>query len=73
MSLMSLKTVAANYCVDVQDFHTVGIVALHIGYPLADVGSNLDIPVLKGKISLNPRQIDTYKECLENVVVRLCP
>ena len=68
-----VDTVALNYFVDVQDFHTVGVVALHIGYPLANVRSSLQIPVLQGTVSVNLGQLDTYKKCLQNVVVRLCP
>ena len=65
--------VEENYCVNIQDFHTVGVVALHTGCPLAKFGPSMEIPLLEGTVSLNQKQINTYKECLQNLVTRLCP
>ena len=65
--------VAEFYCVNIQDFHTVGVVALHTGCPLAKFGPSMEIPLLEGTVSLNQKQINTCKECLQNLVTRLCP
>ena len=65
--------VAENYCVNIQDFHTVGVAALHTGCPLAKFGPSMEIPLLEGTVSLNQKQINTYKECLQKLVTRLCP
>ena len=65
--------VEENYCVNIQDFHTVGVVALHTGCPLAKFGPSMEIPLLEGTVSLNQKQINTYKQCLQNLVTRLCP
>ena len=65
--------VEENYCVNIQDFHTIGVVALHTGCPLAKFGPSMEIPLLEGTVSLNQKQINTYKQCLQNLVTRLCP
>ena len=65
--------VAENYCVNVQDFHTVGVVVLHTGCPLAKFGPSMEIALHEGTVSINQKQINTYKECLQKLVTRLCP
>ena len=60
------------YCAVIYDFHTVGVVALHEGRPLEDFGG-MEITVFDQPVSLKRSQIDKYKECLRNLVTRLCP
>ena len=59
-----------NYFVEIQDFHTVGIVALHTGCPLANL-SYLDVPFLGGTIQLNRTQINRYLQSLQRLVEKL--
>ena len=70
---LSAGGVAHCYCVDVQDFHTVGVVALHTGCPLANFGPRIsEMPVLKGTVSLHQSQIYDYRKSLQDLVERLC-
>ena len=70
---LSAGGVAECYCVDIEDFHTVGVVALHTGCPLANFGPSIrEIPVLKGTVSLTQSQIDNYRKSLQDLVERLC-
>ena len=70
---LSAGGVAEYYCVNIEDFHTVGVVALHTGCPLANFGPSIrEIPVLKGTVSLRQSQIDNYRKSLQVLVERLC-
>lgn len=67
--------IAEYYCVDVQDFYTVGIAALHTGCPLANlqIYPGMEIPMLReGIVSLNRCQIDDHWTSLQDLVKRLC-
>ena len=59
-----------HYFVEIQDFHTVGIVALHTGCPLANL-SYLNVPFLGGTIQLNGTQINRYWQSLQRLVEKL--
>ena len=59
-----------DYFVEIQDFHTVGIVALHTGCPLANL-SYLNVPFLGGTIQLNGTQINRYWQSLQRLVEKL--
>ena len=59
-----------DYFVEIQDFHTVGIVALHTGCPLANL-SSLNVPFLGGTIQLNRTQINRYLQSLQRLVEKL--
>ena len=63
------------YFVDISDFHTDGIVALHHGCPLAnltDYFSLRRVPFLNGTVALNSRQIGIHLQYgLDNLVAKL--
>ena len=62
------------YCEDMYDFHTAGVVALHLGWPLATL-ANLrslnQVPVLQTTVQLNRHQINSHLQCLQNLVNKL--
>ena len=62
------------YFVDLYDFHTAGIVALHLGCPLAARSKQYTlshVPFVSGTVALNGMQIDNHLKCLENLVAKL--
>lgn len=62
------------YFVDLYDFHTAGIVALHLGCPLAALSKQYTlshVPFERGTVALNGMQIDNHLKCLENLVAKL--
>ena len=64
----------SQYFVDISDFHTDGIVALHHGCPLAnltDYFSLRRVPFLNGTVALNSQQIGIHLQCLNNLVAKL--
>lgn len=63
----------SNYFVEIQDLHTVGIVALHTGCPLANISNLgcLDVPFLDGTVQLNRTQINYYLQCIQRLVKML--
>ena len=73
--LVSDDEIAEYYCVDVQDFYTVGIAALHTGCPLANlqIYPGMEILMLRNEsVSLHRYQIDDYWTSLQELVRRLC-
>lgn len=59
-----------HYFVEIQDLHTVGIVALHTGCPLANLFC-LNVPFLGETIQLNRTQINRYLQSLQRLVEKL--
>ena len=62
------------YFVDLYDFHTAGIVALHHGCPLAALRKRYKlshVPLVNGTVALNGMQIDNHLQCLDNLVAKL--
>ena len=59
-----------HYFVEIQDLHTVGIVALHTGCPLANF-FYLNVLFLGETIQLNRTQINRYLQSLQRLVEKL--
>ena len=62
------------YFVDISDFHTDGIVALHHGCPLANLKNHFSlrqVPFLYGPVALSSPQIDIHLQCLNNLIAML--
>ena len=59
-----------HYFVEIQDLHTVGIVALHTGCPLANLFC-LNVPFLGETIQLNRTQINRSLQSLQRLVEKL--
>ena len=62
------------YFVDISDFHTDGIVALHHGCPLANLKNHFSlrqVSFLYGPVALSNPQIDIHLQCLNNLIAML--
>ena len=62
------------YLVDLYDFHTDGIVALHYGCPLAALKKHYtlsSVPIVNGTVALSSQQIDIHLQNLNNLVAKL--
>ena len=62
------------YFVDIFDFHTDGIVALHHGCPLANLTNHFSlrhVSFLYGSVALSRPQIDSHLQCLNNLIAML--
>ena len=62
------------YFVDIFDFHTDGIVALHHGCPLANLTNHFSlrhVSFLYGPVALSRPQIDSHLQCLNNLIAML--
>ena len=62
------------YFVDIFDFHTDGIVALHHGCPLANLKNHFSlrqVSFLYGQVALSNPQIDIHLQCLNNLIAML--
>ena len=62
------------YFVDISDFHTDGIVALHHGCPLGNLKNYFSlrqVPFLYGTVALSSPQIDIHLQSLNNLIVML--
>lgn len=59
-----------DYLEEFPDLHTVGIVALHTGCPLANF-FHLNVPFLGETIQLNRSQINSYLQSLQRLVEKL--
>ena len=62
------------YLVDLYDFHTTGIVALHHGYPLAALRKHYTlncVPTVNGTVKLDSQQINIHLQNLNNLVAKL--
>ena len=62
------------YFVDISDFHTDGIVALHHGCPLANLKNHFSlrqVSLLYGPVALSSPQIDIHLQCLNNLIAML--
>ena len=62
------------YFKDMYDFHTVGIVSLHKGLPLAglaDLSSLKHLPFQNETVQLDRTQINSHLECLRGLVAKL--
>ena len=59
------------YFVDIFDFHTDGIVALHHGCPLANLTNHFSlrhVSFLYGPVALSIPQINSHLQCLKNLI-----
>jgi len=62
------------YFVDLYDFHTDGIVALHLRCPLGELKKYYPlshVPFVYGTVALSSMQIDIHLQCLNNLVAKL--
>ena len=62
------------YLVDLYDFHTTGIVALHHGCPLAALRKHYTlncVPIVNGTVKLDSKQINIHLQNLDNLVAKL--
>ena len=66
-SPLSRDAVEKKYYVGVQDFHTVGLGALHMGKPLRAINSST-IKILGETVKLNRDQLDDCKNSLKDLV-----
>ena len=62
------------YYVDISDFHTDGIVALHHGCPLGNLSNHFSlrhVPFLSGTVALSNLQINIHLQSLNNLIAML--
>ena len=59
----------ALYFEDIQDFHTAGVMSLHHGCPLGDLGSKME--VFSVEVRINRGHLQTYQDHLDRLVARL--
>lgn len=64
-----LEQFKAKYFMDIKDFHTTGILSLHIGCPLSSLRGN--VQVLNEKVKVDHDGLRQYLKCLETLVERL--